>query len=179
MNFTKIHEVKIILVGYMGSGKTTLGKVLADRLNVPFFDLDDYIESTEKKTIAEIFETDGQIKFRNKEHRYLTELLEKSGAMVLATGGGAPCYSGNMDLMLKASPNVFYLSVSIPELVKRLAPEKEKRPLIAHLSEDEMPEFLGKHLFERRNFYSQAHHTIACDKKSMEEILAEIELLLV
>lgn len=169
--------MKIILVGYMGSGKTTVGKVLAKKLGLPFFDLDDYIETTEGKTITEIFETEGQIRFRKKEHEHLNRLLNDIDEMVLATGGGAPCYSGNMKTILDATPNVFYLRVTIPELVNRLTPEKASRPLIVHLSETEMPEFLGKHLFERSHFYSKAHHTITCDGKSMEEISSEIEQL--
>ena len=82
-----------------------------------------------------------------------------------------------MKTILDATPNVFYLRVTIPELVNRLTPEKASRPLIVHLNQAEMPEFLGKHLFERSNFYSKAHHTIACDGKSMEEISSEIEQL--
>ena len=171
--------MKIILVGYMGSGKTTIGKLLAEKLSLSFFDLDAYIESAEKMTIIEFFETEGQIRFRKKEYEHLNTLLKNEHSFVLATGGGAPCYSGNMSTILEGTPNVFYLGVSIPELVTRLVPEKETRPLIAHLNDDEMPEFLGKHLFERSHFYAQAHHTIACDGKSMEEIASEIETLLV
>lgn len=163
----------------MGSGKTTVGQALAEKLSLPFFDLDNFIETNEEKTITELFETEGQISFRTKENKYLKELLNTEDNFVLATGGGAPCYSGNMRTIVDATTNVFYLSMSIPELVARLAPEKAKRPLIAHLNEEEMPEFLGKHLFERSHFYQQAHHTIACDGKSSEEIAAEIGTLLV
>jgi shikimate kinase len=171
--------VKIILVGYMGSGKSTIGKKLAENLNLPFIDLDAHIENGEQKTISELFATEGQISFRKKEHEHLNFLLKDSEAMVLATGGGAPCYSGNMKIILEATPNVFYLRVTIPQLISRLAPEKTSRPLIAHLDEDEMGEFFGKHLFERNTYYSMAHHTIACDGKSIEEISSEIERLLV
>lgn len=175
----KIHTVKIILVGYMGSGKSTVGAALAKKLNLPFFDLDTYIEKAEEQSITALFESEGQIGFRKKEHLHLSALLENEHNFVLATGGGAPCYGGNMKVIVEATPNVFYLRVSIPELVSRLAPEKAGRPLIAHLSEDEMPEFLGKHLFERSHFYAEAHYTIACDKKTTDEISSEIELALV
>lgn len=163
----------------MGSGKSTIGATLAKKLNLPFFDLDKYIEKAEKKSITTLFESEGQIGFRKKEHLYLNEVLNNEDNFVLATGGGAPCYSGNMKVILEASPNVFYLRVAIPELVSRLVPEKADRPLIAHLSEEEMPEFLGKHLFERSHFYAEAHHTIVCDKKSTDEISSEIESVLV
>lgn len=171
--------MKVILVGYMGSGKTTVGQALAEKLGIRFLDLDTAIEEGERNTITELFETVGQIRFRKKEHHYLNELLGENTPMVLATGGGAPCYSGNMKTILEASPNVFYLRLSIPELVKRLVPEKAERPLISHLSEAEMPEFLGKHLFERNNFYQEAHHTINCDGKTQEEVTSEIQRLLI
>lgn len=175
----KTEKVKVILVGYMGSGKTTVGKALAEKVGVPFTDLDAYIEKAENKTISALFETEGHIRFRKKEHQHLHTLLEDRDSVVLATGGGAPCYSGNMKTILEASPNVFYLKLSIPALVQRLLPEKDKRPLIAHLKEEEMPEFLGKHLFERNNFYQQAHHIVTCDRKSVAEVTAEIEALLI
>ncbi len=171
--------MKVILVGYMGSGKTTVGKALAEKLGINFLDLDTVIEEGEQCTITELFETVGQIRFRKKEHYYLNELLDDKRPMVLATGGGAPCYSGNMKTILEASPNVFYLRLSIPELVKRLVPNKAERPLISHLDAAEMPEFLGKHLFERNNFYQEAHHTVGCDGKTVEEVTSEIQKLLV
>jgi len=175
----KILRMHIILVGYMGSGKSVVGRKLAQSLNLPFIDLDTYIESKENRSIKSIFDNDGQIYFRKKEHLYLKELLTSNQRTVIATGGGAPCYAGNMDVMLKASQNVFYLKVSIGELVTRLFPEKEKRPLISHLSKEEMPEFFGKHLFERNPFYAQAKHTIICDSKSIEEIIEKIQRYLV
>ncbi len=159
----------------MGSGKSTVGKVLSRALSIPFIDLDEYIESKEKKSISSLFADEGQIYFRKKEHMYLKELLNSNKRTVIATGGGAPCYAGNMDLILNASDTVFYLKVSIGELVSRLFPEKEKRPLIAHLSEEEMPEFFGKHLFERNAFYAKAKHTINCDAKSVNEVAIEIQ----
>ena len=175
----KILRMHIILVGYMGSGKSTVGKQLSKLLNLPFIDLDTYIESKENKSIKSIFDDEGQIYFRKKEHLYLKELLASNQRTVIATGGGAPCYAGNMDVMLNASQNVFYLKISISELVSRLFPEKEKRPLISHLSKEEMPEFFGKHLFERNPFYAKAKHTIQCDSKSIEEITEEIQSYLV
>ena len=175
----KILRMHIILVGYMGSGKSIVGKILSEELSLPFIDLDEYIETQENKSIASVFADEGQLYFRKKEHMYLKELLASDNRTVIATGGGAPCYAGNMDLMLNASDYVFYLKVSISELVSRLVPEKKKRPLIAHLSEEEMPEFFGKHLFERNPFYSKAKHTMNCDSKSVEEIVNEMQKLLI
>ena len=175
----KIEQMKVILVGYMGSGKSTVGKAIADKLNMSFVDLDTYIESREKMTISQLFEDKGQIYFRKVEHQYLQYLLDLDKAMVISTGGGAPCYAGNMNLILEASPNVIYLKLSINELIKRLYPEREKRPLIAHLTKEEMPEFFGKHLFERSPFYEKANQTVNCDGKSVSEITEEIEKFLV
>lgn len=171
--------MKVVLIGYMGSGKSTIGLALSKKIKLSFYDLDEYIEKCEKKSITRIFKEDGEIHFRKKEHEYLQKLLNGNDKMVLATGGGAPCYAGNLDVMLKATPNVIYLKVSIMELVKRLYPCKSKRPLIAHLTKDAMPEFFGKHLFERNNIYSKANHTIDCDGKSVEKIITEIKALLV
>ena len=152
--------MKIVLVGYMGSGKSTVGKLLAEKLNSNFIDLDDYLEAAEQKAISQIFEEKGEIYFRKKEYFYLKEILDSKDSFVLSTGGGTPCYGENMDAIITATPNVFYLNVSITGLVDRLASEKEERPLIADIPDEELPEFIGKHLFERSFYYSQAKHTI-------------------
>ncbi len=167
--------MKIVLVGYMGSGKTTVGKLLADRLGINFIDLDDYIEGKLKARIAKIFKEKGEIYFRKKEHDYLIEVLQKKQHLVIATGGGTPCYSGNMQTMLQKSGRVVYLMVSVAELIQRLYKEKDHRPLIAHLDKNQLPEFIGKHLLERSPFYSMANHIVICDKKSLGDIVTEIE----
>jgi shikimate kinase len=171
--------MKIVLIGYMGSGKSTVGKLLADRLNLNFIDLDNYIEGKLKTKIAGIFKEKGEIYFRKKEHQYIMEILEKKQDLVIATGGGTPCYSGNMQAMLEKSNRVVYLMVSVSELSERLFKEKHQRPLIAHLSKHELPEFIGKHLLERSLFYSSANHTVICEKKSLQQIVREIEDLLI
>ena len=169
--------MKIVLTGYMGSGKSTIGSMLAKKLEYNFIDLDDYIENKLQSTIPKIFENKGEIYFRKKEHEYLREILEDESSAVLATGGGTPCYSGNMQLMNELAAIVVYLKVSIPQLIQRLYQEKDHRPLIAHLDKTELPEFIGKHLFERSTYYSMATHTLICDNKSPEEIVLEIEAL--
>ena len=169
----------IVLVGYMGSGKSVVGKLLAHTLELPFIDLDEYIESELQESISQIFSTKGEIYFRKKEHEYLHEVLNDHDHLVLATGGGTPCYSGNMDLILKQTPYVFYLQVSVPELSRRLSKEKQHRPIISHLNDDSLPEYIAKHLFERSTFYLRANHTLLCDKKSIEEIVTEIKEKLV
>tara|TARA_R110000851_G_C12939080_1_gene552079 strand:+ start:186 stop:701 length:516 start_codon:yes stop_codon:yes gene_type:complete len=170
--------VKIVLVGYMGSGKTTIGKLLANKLKISFLDLDEVIEQGLEDSISNIFNGKGEIFFRKKEHEYLIDVLSKKEKLILSTGGGTPCYSGNMETMLTLADHVFYLKVSIPGLVKRLLLEKEHRPLIKNIDNGDLPEFIGKHLFERNNFYLKANHIIECDDKDPETLVAEIQELL-
>ncbi len=171
--------MKIVLVGYMGSGKTTVGKLLAKKNSLTFLDLDDYIEEAEKKSIAQIFKEKGEIYFRKKELHYLEEILTTKKNIVLSTGGGTPCYGVNMNTILTATKNVFYLKVGINELVNRLSKEKEHRPLIKNISDEEMLEFIGKHMFERSYYYTKAHHTLNTDTNTAQETITQINNLLV
>lgn len=163
----------------MGSGKTTIGRELANLLDFQFLDLDEYIEASEGMGIPEIFDKKGEIYFRRKEHEYLKEILEGKDDFVLSTGGGTPCYGENMDAILKETKNAIYLKVSINGLVERLSKEKEERPLIKSIPDVELPEFIGKHLFERSFFYTRANHTIVCDNKKPDTIRKEIKAILV
>ncbi|MEM6895156.1 MAG: shikimate kinase [Bacteroidota bacterium] len=166
--------MKIVLLGYMASGKSTVGKQLASRINLPFMDLDTVIESRTQQTIPELFEKKGEISFRKEEYYALEAVLEEEEGFVLALGGGTPCYGNNMNLILEKAEQSIYLQLSINSLVERLLHEKSSRPLVQHLNEEDLPEFVGKHLFERRQYYSQATHTVICDGKSVEEIVKEI-----
>ncbi|MDO5970070.1 shikimate kinase [Flavivirga aquimarina] len=170
----------VVLIGYMASGKSTLGKILANKLNYDFIDLDDYIEEKEQLLVSDIFKYKGEIYFRKIETLYLKELLNNNTKLVLSLGGGTTCYSNNMDF-IKNSPNVksIYLKALIPTLVARLKNEKNKRPLIAHIKTDELlTEFIGKHLFERTPFYSLSEVTITTDNKTEEDIIEELVLQL-
>ncbi|AZQ58631.1 shikimate kinase [Maribacter sp. MJ134] len=166
--------MKIVLVGYMGSGKTTIGRLLSKQLKIKFLDLDDNIEKGESRSIANIFKEKGEIYFRKKESEYLNQILETKDPFILSTGGGTPCYGSNMTNILKATENVFYVKVSIPELVRRLSNEKASRPLISNFTEEELPEFIGKHLFERSYYYNMANYKITTDDKTPEETIQEI-----
>ncbi|MCM4154173.1 shikimate kinase [Arenibacter sp. N53] len=170
--------MKIVLVGYMGSGKTTIGKLLAKELVISFLDLDEVIEEGVGDSISNIFKGKGEIFFRNMEHEYLNNVLSQKNNIILSTGGGTPCYSGNMETMLALADHVFYLKISIPGLVKRLIKEKDHRPLIKNIDDGDLPEFIGKHLFERNNYYLKATHIIECDNKFPETLVAEIQQLL-
>lgn len=171
--------MNIVLVGYMGSGKSTIGRKLSEILDFNYLDLDDYIQSKEEMTISEIFETKGEIYFRKIESLYLKEVLEIQH-VVLSLGGGTPCYGLNMDMIAKSNHSTsIYLKTSIPTLAKRLENEKSSRPLISHLkTEEQLVEFIGKHLFERSVFYGQSDLVVNTDDKSTLGVVEEIIMTL-
>ena len=168
----------IVLLGYMASGKSTIGKLLSEHLKKSFLDLDEYISQKEELSIPEIFSQKGEIYFRNIEHEYLKEVLENSQEVILSLGGGTPCYANNMELIYEQKAVSIYLRASVPTLTERIVKHKASRPLVAFLTDEQVPEFIAKHLFERRFFYEQAQHTIAIDHKSETTIVAEIKALL-
>lgn len=170
--------MKIILLGYMASGKSSIGKKLAKQLAMNFIDLDDYIIEKEKMSIQEIFSKKGEIYFRRIENMYLKEILLEDKRYILSLGGGTPCYANNMEEINKGQSISIYLQGSIPTMVKRLIKKKSKRPLIASLTDDKIPEFVAKHIFERRFFYEQAKITIKIDDKSKSELVKELKILL-
>ncbi|XCF07389.1 shikimate kinase [Tamlana crocina] len=166
----------IILIGYMASGKSSIGKRLAKKLNYKFVDLDDYIEDKENLSVSKIFKKKGEVYFRKQESHYLKKLLKKDKNMILAVGGGTPCYSDNMTLILEADEvKSVYLKASLPNLANKLMEKKAKRPLIAHIETLEaMTEFIGKHLFERMPFYEQAETHVSIDGKDKDEVTKEV-----
>ncbi|MDP2088606.1 MAG: shikimate kinase [Flavobacteriaceae bacterium] len=169
--------MKIVLAGYMGCGKSSIGQLLAQQLQIPFIDLDLYIADKEQLSVSEIFKRKSEIYFRKKETDCLQEILQLEGNIILAVGGGTPCYGNNMDLLKKFTTTI-YLKASIDTLVNRLISQKSERPLIAHLSDEDLPEFIGKHLFERVPFYLQSEFVISTDEKTVGEIAVEIKTIL-
>lgn len=170
--------MQIVLLGYMGSGKTTIGKLLAEKLKIEFLDLDSYIEEIEGTTISTVFSEKGEIYFRTKEAACLRELLATQKDFVLSIGGGTPCYANNMVAISEMTENGIYLKVGLEELVNRLTNAKEERPMIANIANEELHEFIGKHLFERSYYYNQADHVVNCESKSTDEVVTEIARLL-
>lgn len=165
---------KIILVGYMGSGKSTIGVKLAEQLNLPFIDLDQLIEKQQQTSISQIFQDKGEIYFRKLEHTTLNSLLDQNTPMIISLGGGTPCYANNHLALLRDDVNSVYLKASIQTLTQRLEKEKEHRPLITSHSEDTLETFIAKHLFDRSYFYHQAKNIVNIDNKTVSEIVREI-----
>lgn len=160
--------MKIYLIGYMGVGKTSIGKRLAGALDLPFYDLDDLISKREGQSIVSIFDAMGELGFRQKE----TELLRKfpeieaieqkeesqsvvDKGFVLATGGGTPCQYQNMDFMLDAGLTI-WLKMEPKMLADRLKAGKSKRPLIADIADEDLPAFIKENLEMRYPYYSKA-----------------------
>lgn len=153
---------RIFLIGYMGVGKTTAGRELAKSLNLEFIDLDSFIQNRYNKTISQIFEEEGEAKFREMENKILKEVAEFEN-VVISTGGGVPCFFDNMEIMNKAGVTI-YMKASPVLLAERLNLCKEKRPLIKDKDEDQMLEFVLESLEKRSSFYHQAKIIYETDK---------------
>lgn len=147
--------MKLFIVGYMASGKTTFGKALADKLNAPFIDLDDYIESHTGHTIKEIFETQGEEGFRKTERELLLKAMHENANFVMACGGGTPCYFDNMEAMNNSGITIF-LEASTPVLIQRLQLQNDARPLMSGKSDDEIEEKVLTQLCQRLPHYMEA-----------------------
>ncbi|MFP4448275.1 MAG: shikimate kinase [Bacteroidales bacterium] len=146
--------MKIFLIGFMGSGKTTAGRKLSARLNLQFIDLDSAIEEETGMNIQEIFNLKGEKYFREIESQTLRKLSRVDG-FVMATGGGAACFKDNIDFMNKKGITV-YLKMNIAELISRLKKGKDQRPLLAGKNEEEMQQFIEYKLKERIPYYEKA-----------------------
>ena len=170
--------MKIVLMGYMASGKSSIGASLANTLGLDFIDLDRYIEEKENRSVQDIFRLKGEIYFRKQESVFLEEVLDKKDGFVLALGGGTPCYGTNNDMIQQATSKTFYLKASIATLSNRLEHEKHTRPIVAQLTSEQLTEYIAKHLFERAPYYERAQHKLSIDKKSIDEIALEIKKVL-
>ena len=149
---------RIIIIGYMGAGKTTVGNALSRQLGIPFYDLDWYIETRMHKSVAQIFEEKGEEGFRKIEYNMLHEVAEFEN-VIISTGGGTPCFFDNMDYLnqqgdtiyLKATPEVLYAHLKMGRTV---------RPLLLNKTPEQMQAFISEQLSLREPFYSKARHTL-------------------
>lgn len=148
----------IILVGYMCAGKTTVGKALAKRLGMTFYDLDWYVEERFHTKVARIFAEKGEAHFRDLERRMLHEVAEFEN-VVLSCGGGTPCFFDNIDYMNSVG-HTFYLKASPETILNHLAMSRGERPLLKGKSPEELREFVTAQLEEREPFYAKANETV-------------------
>jgi shikimate kinase len=161
--------MRIFLIGFMGSGKTTVGRPLARALGLRFVDMDHYLADVQHKTIGEIFEAIGESGFRALERQTLAELSVAENTLV-ATGGGAPCFSDNIQTMNQAGTTI-YLQLSPEGLAARLKHGRDKRPLLRGLNDEELLSYIRTTLAQREPFYQQARIIVDCDGYSDAQIV--------
>lgn len=164
--------MRLFLIGYMCSGKTTLGRYLANKLNMQFIDLDEYIEEKENLEVSQIFEKRGENIFRQLEHLYLKEISEQDN-IIVATGGGAPCCNNNMKIINTQGISV-YLYTSHEVLIERLLELGEKRPLVKGKTREELNKFVVTHLKSREPYYQEASIMVNVDIWNIEEIATKV-----
>ena len=149
---------RIVLIGYMGSGKTTVGKALAKEIGLPFYDLDWYIESRMRKKVSQIFAERGEEGFRVIERNMLHEVAEFED-VVISCGGGTPCFFDNMDY-LNQQGKVVYLKADPEVLYKHLLMGKTERPLLKGKTPEQLITFIREQLEKREPYYTKARYTL-------------------
>lgn len=163
----------IFLVGFMGCGKSTIGRMVAKRLGFAFADTDKMVEEAAGKSIEEIFGHDGEAAFRRMETEILL-LISPQDDIIVATGGGAPCTPGNIDIMSRTG-RIVYFDTEPERLFGRLKRGRERRPKIAGMDDAALMAFIKKSLSEREKYYSQASVIIDCNGVSDEYIASHIK----
>lgn len=149
---------RIILIGYMGSGKTTVGKALSKETGMMFYDLDWYIESRMRKTVAQIFAEKGEEGFRKIEHNMLHEVAEFEN-VIISCGGGTPCFFDNIDY-INQQGEVVYLKATPEVLYRHLLMGKTERPLIKNKTPEELIAYITEQVAKREEFYNKARYTL-------------------
>ena len=149
---------RIIIIGYMGSGKTTVGHALSQELGLPFYDLDWYIETRMHRTVKQIFDEKGEEGFRKIEHNLLHEVAEFED-VIMSCGGGTPCFFDNIDYINRQGETV-YLKCTTDVLYKHLKMGKTVRPLLLNKTPDEVKTFIEAQLKQREPFYAKAKHIV-------------------
>jgi shikimate kinase len=165
--------MKIYLIGFMGSGKTHWGRLLSQKLGFPFFDLDEQVIEHAGKSIVEIFNTEGEENFRLQEKDVLHIITESHDSFVMACGGGAPCFFNNIEYMNQAGTTV-WINTPLTVLFERLVKEKDKRPMIKELTDEQLKNFISKKFAGRRIYYEQANVTIDEEPLLAERLIEKI-----
>ena len=153
---------RILLIGFMAAGKTTLGKALARDLGLQFIDLDHYIENRYCCTVSQLFANRGEEAFRQIERNILHEVAEFED-VIISTGGGTPCFFDNMEYMNAQGITVF-LEASADVIYARLTIARTQRPLVANKTADELRQYIAEMLERRNPYYTRAHHTFCANR---------------
>lgn len=165
--------MRIFIIGFMGSGKTHWGHLLSQKLGFPFFDLDEQVIEHAGKSIVEIFTSDGEEQFRLQEKSVLHIITESHDSFVMACGGGSPCYFNNIEYMNQSGTTV-WINTPLDILYKRLVAEKDKRPLIKELSDDQLRNFISKKFADRKIYYEQADVTVDEEPVQLDKLIEKI-----
>lgn len=166
--------MRYFLIGFMGSGKSTIGHKLAQFLKIDFYDLDKYIEQETQKSIQTIFKTEGEEVFRKYEAKFLKQLISLSTNVVISTGGGTPCFNDNLNLMQK-NGIIIYLKQNSKTLAKRIIKSKTNRPLISNMNENELINWIDQKIVEREPFYNQANLIVEAQNINAEILVCYLK----
>lgn len=158
----------------MGSGKSTLGKKLANKLAKPFFDLDEEIEKQEGKTITAIFEQHSEVYFRKLEKELLNKITTENNDFVMALGGGTPCFYDNMDFINKNGQSI-YLKYNSGVLLSRLSDAKSERPLIKDKTENQLTNFIDEKLAQREKYYTKSKVIVDGIDLNLDELIIQLK----
>jgi len=165
--------MKIYLIGFMGSGKTHWGRLLSQKLSIPFFDMDEQVVSHEGKSIVEIFAENGEEHFRLLEKDILHIITESHESFVMACGGGSPCYFKNIDYMNNSGTTV-WINTPTEVLFQRLIKEKDHRPLIKDFTDEQLRAYINRKFADRKIYYDQAEITIDEEPLQIEKLVEKI-----
>ena len=168
--------MKIFLIGYMGCGKSRWGKIVAEHYDFRFIDLDTLIEEREGLTIPEIFEKHQETGFRKREHDALKSISNEENCIV-ATGGGAPCFNYNMEEM-NCSGHTLFIECSPQLLQKRITESDTERPLVKNFSQDELLNYITRHLNNRMPFYEQSHYKLVSGNLELKDFIVILDPLI-
>jgi shikimate kinase len=166
--------MRIFLIGFMGSGKTHWGTRIAQKLQIPFYDLDAVIANNEGMSISEIFAVKGEEYFRYMEKQTLEDLIGREENFVLSAGGGTPCFFNNIDFM-KKNGRVLWLNTSLEALNQRLLKERITRPLLKGISEAGLRAYIIRKLSERKMYYEQADLMVHEESAELESFLGLLQ----
>ncbi|MCX8019552.1 MAG: shikimate kinase [Chitinophagaceae bacterium] len=165
--------MRIFLIGFMGSGKTYLGRIISEKLQFPFFDLDECIVSHTGKELNTLFAEEGEEYFRQLEKEILHMITESHEDFVMACGGGTPCFFNNIEYMKQKGMTV-WIDAPLPVLEERLLKEKNNRPLIRDLPDEQLMSFISRKYADRKIYYEQAHIRVQEEADAADVIIQKI-----